>query len=173
MALLAELTGVRRYLEIGTFTGYSTLSVALAMPADGEVVACDVSEDYTAVARRYWAEAGVAGRIDLRIAPALETLDTLLAEGRSGSFDFAFIDADKENYAGAPRRPARGGQRAVGRRGRRSGQDRRRDRSDPRRQHGATRRLAGLPLPGADWRRPDPGPQTLTPQRRALRKPIV
>ncbi|MDH3475596.1 MAG: class I SAM-dependent methyltransferase [Rhodospirillales bacterium] len=99
MALLTELIGAQRYLEIGTFTGYSTLSVALAMPADGEVVACDLSEDYTAVARRYWAEAGVAGRIDLRLAPALETLDALLAEGRSGSFDFAFIDADKENYA--------------------------------------------------------------------------
>lgn len=100
MALLAELTGTKSYLEIGTFTGYSTLCVALALPADGAVVACDISEGFTAVARRYWAEAGLSGRIDLRLAPALETLDGLLAEGRAGSFDLAFIDADKENYGG-------------------------------------------------------------------------
>lgn len=98
MALLVELIGARRALEIGSFTGYSALCVALALPPDGRLVACDVSEEYTAIARRYWARAGVADRIDLRLAPALETLDALIAEGASGSFDFAFIDADKTNY---------------------------------------------------------------------------
>ncbi len=100
MALLTELIGAKRYLEVGTFTGYSTLAVALALPDDGQVVACDISEEFTAVARRYWAEAGVAGRIELRLAPALETLDGLLAEGQAGGFDLAFIDADKINYGG-------------------------------------------------------------------------
>ena len=98
MALLVELIGARRTLEIGTFTGYSALVVALALPPEGRVVACDVSAEYTAVARRYWAEAGVADKIELHLAPALETLDRLLAGGRAGSFDFAFIDADKTNY---------------------------------------------------------------------------
>ena len=110
MALLVELIGARRTLEIGTFTGYSALVVALALPPGGRVVACDVSEEYTAVARRYWAEAGVADKIELHLAPALETLDRLLAPGQAGgqaggqggsqagSFDFAFIDADKTNY---------------------------------------------------------------------------
>ncbi len=98
MALLVELIGARRTLEIGTFTGYSALAVALALPADGQVVACDVSEEFTDVARRYWAEAGVADKIELHLAPALETLDRLLAEDQAGSFDFAFIDADKANY---------------------------------------------------------------------------
>ncbi len=96
--LLVELLGARNALEIGTFTGYSSLAVMLAMPADGRMVCCDVSEEYTAVARRYWAEAGVADRVDLRIAPAVETLDALLAEGRGGTFDLAFIDADKSGY---------------------------------------------------------------------------
>ena len=100
MALLVELIGARRTLEIGTYTGYSTLSVALALPEDGEIVACDISEEFTKVARRAWAAAGVAGKIDLRLAPALDTLDALLAEGRAESFDFAFIDADKESYDG-------------------------------------------------------------------------
>lgn len=100
MALLAELTGARRVLEIGTYTGYSALVVALALPEDGRVVTCDVDEDYTRVARRYWAEAGVAGRVDLRLAPAIRTLDGLIAEGAREDFDFAFIDADKENYEG-------------------------------------------------------------------------
>jgi predicted O-methyltransferase YrrM len=98
MALLVRLIGARRCLEVGTFTGYSALAVALALPADGRVVCCDVSEEYTAVARRAWASAGVVGKIDLHLAPARVTLDKLRAEGRHGSFDFAFIDADKENY---------------------------------------------------------------------------
>ena len=100
MRLLVALTGARRCLEVGTFTGYSTLSVALALPDDGRIVACDISEAFTSVARRYWAEAKVADKIDLRIAPAMETLDALLADGQAGSFDFAFVDADKENYDG-------------------------------------------------------------------------
>ncbi len=98
MALLVELIGARRTLEVGTFTGYSALVVALALPADGRVVACDISEEFTAVARRYWAEAGVADKIDLRLGPAVETLDALIAEGLSGTFDFMFIDADKQGY---------------------------------------------------------------------------
>jgi len=98
MALLVELMGARRTLEVGVFTGYSSLAVALALPEDGRVLACDVSEEWTAIARRYWEEAGVAHKIDLRLAPALETLDGLLAAGEAGRFDFAFIDADKENY---------------------------------------------------------------------------
>lgn len=99
MALLVELIEAKRVLEIGTFTGYSTLVMALALPEAGRIIACDVSEEWTRVARRYWAEAGVAHKIDLRLAPAVETLDALLAEGRAGAFDFAFIDADKESYA--------------------------------------------------------------------------
>lgn len=95
---LVALTGARRALEIGVFTGYSSLAVALALPADGHITACDISEEYTSVARRYWAEAGVADQIDLRIAPAAETLEKLLQEGREGSYDFAFIDADKTGY---------------------------------------------------------------------------
>ncbi len=98
MALLVQLIGAKRTLDIGVFTGYSSLVVALALPSDGQVVACDVSEEYTAIARRYWQQAGVADRIDLRIAPALATLDQLLADGQAGEFDFAFIDADKTNY---------------------------------------------------------------------------
>ena len=98
MALLVELMGARTALEVGTFTGYSALAVALALPDDGRLVACDVSEEWTAMGRRYWEEAGVAHKIDLRLAPAMETLDGLLAEGRAGTFDFVFIDADKEGY---------------------------------------------------------------------------
>jgi predicted O-methyltransferase YrrM len=98
MALLARLTGARRCIEVGVFTGYSSLAVALALPDDGRIVACDVSDEWTAVARRYWAAAGVAHRIDLRVAPALETLRALLADGDAGSYDFVFLDADKENY---------------------------------------------------------------------------
>jgi len=98
MAFLVELIGARRCLEIGVFTGYSSTVTALALPPDGRLVACDISEEYTAVARRYWAEAGVADKIDLRLAPAEATLRELLQAGEQGSFDFAFIDADKENY---------------------------------------------------------------------------
>ena len=98
MALLVGLIGARRCIELGTFTGYSSLAVALALPADGEIVCCDVSEEWTSVARRYWSEAGVADRVDLRLGPALETLDDLIAGGASGTFDFAFIDASKREY---------------------------------------------------------------------------
>lgn len=98
MALLAKLVSARRCLEIGVFTGYSTLAVAAALPSDGKIVACDVSEEWTAIARRYWTKAGVADRIDLRLGRAVDTLDKLIAEGESGRFDFAFIDADKGNY---------------------------------------------------------------------------
>ena len=98
MALLVKLIGAKKTLEVGVFTGYSSLVVALALPADGKIVACDVSEEYTSVARRYWQDAGVADKIDLHIAPALETLDKLLTAGEAVTFDFAFIDADKGNY---------------------------------------------------------------------------
>jgi len=98
MALLVQLIGARRTIEVGTFTGYSALVVAQALPANGKVIACDVSEAFTAVARRYWAKAKVAKKIDLRLAPAKRTLDKLLAAGEAGRFDFAFIDADKGNY---------------------------------------------------------------------------
>jgi predicted O-methyltransferase YrrM len=100
MALLIQLMGARNTLEVGVFTGYSSLAVALALPADGHIVACDVSEEYTAIARRYWQEAGVDHMIDLHLQPALETLNKLLSDGRRGRFDFAFIDADKVNYEG-------------------------------------------------------------------------
>lgn len=99
MALLARLIGAKFYLEIGTFTGYSALSVAAALPADGRAICCDVSAEWTAVARRYWQEAGLAARIELRLAPAVETLDALLASGHAGVVDLAFIDADKTGYA--------------------------------------------------------------------------
>ena len=100
MGLLVQLINAKKTLEVGVFTGYSSLAAALAMPPDGKVVACDVSEEYTSVARRYWAEAGVADKISLRLAPAIETLDELLSQGQAGTFDFAFIDADKTNYDG-------------------------------------------------------------------------
>jgi predicted O-methyltransferase YrrM len=98
MALVVQLLGAKKTLDIGVFTGYSALCVALALPEEGKVIACDVSEEYTAIARRYWEQAGVSHKIDLRIAPALETLDQLLAAGQAETFDFAFIDADKTNY---------------------------------------------------------------------------
>lgn len=96
---LLKLMGARRGIEVGVFTGYSALCAALAMGEDGQLLACDVSEEYTAVAQRYWAEAGVAGRIDLQLAPALQTLDAELVAGRDGHYDYAFIDADKPCYA--------------------------------------------------------------------------
>ena len=100
MSLLVQLIAAKKTLEVGVFTGYSSLSIALALPADGQIIACDVSEEFTAIARRYWQEAGVADKIDLRLAPALQTLDELLAAGQAETFDFAFIDADKENSDG-------------------------------------------------------------------------
>ena len=98
MQLLVRLVGARRCIEVGVFTGYSSLAVALALPADGRIVACDVSEEWTAVARRYWKKAGVAERVDLRLAPAGDTLAAMLSAGEGGSYDFAFIDADKTAY---------------------------------------------------------------------------
>jgi predicted O-methyltransferase YrrM len=98
MRLLVELVGARRTLEVGVFTGYSSTVVALALPADGKLVACDTSEEWTAVARRYWREAGVESKVELHVRPALRTLEELLATGQAGSFDFAFIDADKTGY---------------------------------------------------------------------------
>jgi predicted O-methyltransferase YrrM len=98
LAMLAELTGVRRYLEVGTFTGYSSTAVALALPDDGHVVCCDVSEEWTAIARRAWAEAGVDHKVTLEIAPAVETLDRLIDDGEGATYDMAFIDADKKAY---------------------------------------------------------------------------
>jgi predicted O-methyltransferase YrrM len=99
LQMLVRLTGARRVLEVGTFTGYSSLAMALALPADGRLIACDVSAEWTAVARRHWQAAGVADRIELRLAPALETMATLLATGEAGRFDLAFLDADKANYS--------------------------------------------------------------------------
>ena len=99
MALRIHLMSARRTLEVGVFTGYSALAVALALPDHGRIIACDINEEWTAIARRYWREAGVESKIDLRLGPALKTLDDLIAKGQGGRFDFAFIDADKENYA--------------------------------------------------------------------------
>jgi predicted O-methyltransferase YrrM len=99
MALLVHLIGARRCIELGTYTGYSALAVALALPPDGSLVACDVSDEFTRIGRPFWREAGVESKIDLRLQPALKTLDELLAQpGGRGGFDFAFIDADKGNY---------------------------------------------------------------------------
>lgn len=98
MALLVGLIGARRALEIGTFTGYSALAVALALPDDGKLIACEISEEYTMIGKRYWQEAGLDTNIDLKIGLALDTLDGLIAEGQAETFDFAFIDADKVNY---------------------------------------------------------------------------
>ena len=98
LTLLARAIGARQAIEIGTFTGYSALAIAAALPADGKLVCCDLSKEWTDVARRYWAEAGLAQKIELRLAPALDTVRELLREPGSGAFDFAFIDADKTNY---------------------------------------------------------------------------
>ena len=100
LALLVKLIGAGRTIEVGTFTGYSALTVALALPDDGRLLACDVSDDYTRVGRPFWQQAGVAHKIELVLAPALQTLDARLATGAAGTFDFAFIDADKVNYDG-------------------------------------------------------------------------
>ena len=98
LAMLVRSMGARRAIEIGTFTGYSALAVASALAADGMLVCCDISEEWTSVARRYWQKAGVADRIELKLAPATETLTALIRDGGAGTFDFAFIDADKTNY---------------------------------------------------------------------------
>jgi len=98
LALLVRTIGARMAIEIGTFTGYSALAVAAALPAGGRLVCCDINEEWTAIARRYWIEAGVADRIELRLAPALKTLAALRSEHGAGAFDFAFIDADKSSY---------------------------------------------------------------------------
>lgn len=98
MQLLVQLLGAKKTIEVGVFTGYSALWVALGLPDDGLVIACDISEEYTSVGRRYWKQAGVDEKIDLRLGPALETLDELINSGEAGTFDFAFIDADKTNY---------------------------------------------------------------------------
>jgi len=100
LAMLVKLVGARRTIEIGVFTGYSALAVALALPLDGRILACDVSDEYTRIGRPYWERAGVAGKIELVLEPALHTLDARLATGEAGRYDFAFIDADKVNYDG-------------------------------------------------------------------------
>jgi predicted O-methyltransferase YrrM len=100
LQLLIKLMGARRTIEVAVFTGYSALAVALALPPEGTILACDVSDEFTSIARPYWQRAGVAGKIDLVLEPALHTLDARIAAGQSGQFDFAFIDADKSNYDG-------------------------------------------------------------------------
>lgn len=99
MGMLTGLVGASRAIEVGVFTGYSSLCVARALPDDGLLVACDINFEYTQVARRFWERAGVSGKIDLRIGPAVETLDAMVTDGESGTYDLAFIDADKGNYA--------------------------------------------------------------------------
>ncbi|ABC31054.1 predicted O-methyltransferase [Hahella chejuensis KCTC 2396] len=98
LTLLTKLTGSRKAIEVGTFTGYSAICIAEGLPKDGKLICCDVSEEWTSIARRYWCLAGLTDRIDLRLAPAMETLNKLLDEGHARTFDFAFIDADKTNY---------------------------------------------------------------------------
>lgn len=98
MALLAKLVGAKRCIEVGVFTGYSSLAVALSLPEDGRILACDVSEEWTAIARRFWHEAGVEHKIELKLQPAVRTLEQLLAAGEAGRYDFAFVDADKPAY---------------------------------------------------------------------------
>lgn len=98
MTLLVQLLSVGKAIEVGTFTGYSALAIAMGLPADGRLIACDISDEWTAIGKRYWRLAGLADKIDLRLAPAIETLDDLLNNAQAGEFDFAFIDADKQNY---------------------------------------------------------------------------
>lgn len=98
LSLLVVVTGVTRAIEIGTFTGYSAISIASALPADGKLICCDISDEWTSIAKRYWKEAGLESRIELRLAPALDTLNDLLAKDGEGSVDFVFIDADKTGY---------------------------------------------------------------------------
>lgn len=98
MALLIQLIGARKGIEIGVFTGYSATAVALAMPAEGKIIACDVSVEWTSIAKRYWQKAGIENKIELHLQPALKTVDELIAKGETNTFDYAFIDANKENY---------------------------------------------------------------------------
>ena len=98
MAFLVKLINAKKTIEIGVFTGYSSLVTAIALPEDGQIIACDVEEKYTKIARKFWEKAGVSHKIKLHLAPALETIDNLLAQGEEETFDFAFIDADKRNY---------------------------------------------------------------------------
>lgn len=98
MSLLIQLIGAKKTLEIGVFTGYSTMAVALALPDNGKIIACDNNQEFTDIARKYWQKAGIEAKIDLKIAPALETLQQLIDKGEAETFDFAFIDADKSNY---------------------------------------------------------------------------
>lgn len=98
ISLLVKMTGARKCLEVGVFTGYSSICIALALPPEGRLIASDVSVEWTAIARRYWEKAGVANKVDLRLGPGIDILDALLADGQAGTFDFAFIDADKGNY---------------------------------------------------------------------------
>jgi caffeoyl-CoA O-methyltransferase len=98
LSLLIKLTGARKCLEVGVFTGYSSTCIATALPPEGRLIASDVSAEWTTIARKYWEKAGVAHKIDLRLGPGIEILDALLADGQAGTFDFAFIDADKSNY---------------------------------------------------------------------------
>ena len=163
MRMLAGLVGARRAIEVGVFTGYSALCVALALPDDGELVACDVNEEWTAIARRYWSEAGVASKIRLHLAPALETLDALIGEGRGGEFDMAFIDADKTSYdlyyercleLLRPGGAGAGRQRALEREGRRRERPLRGHRGLARLQREARRRCTHRPVHAAGGRRP-------------------
>ena len=96
--VLLAMLNARKTLEIGVFTGYSSTATALALPPEGKVIACDLSDEYTQTARRYWEEAGIAGKIELRLGPAADTLRQLKQEGHASSFDFAFVDADKSGY---------------------------------------------------------------------------
>lgn len=98
MGFLVRAMGAKKCLEVGVFTGYSSTAVALALPEGGTIIACDVSEEFTNVAKRYWKKAGVEAKVELRLGPATDTLDAMIADGQSGTFDFAFIDADKPNY---------------------------------------------------------------------------
>ncbi len=181
IAWLARAIGARRAVEVGTFTGYSSLSIAEALPADGKLWCCDVSEQWTGIARRYWKEAGVESRIELTIAPALKTLDGLLAQGLTGQLDLAFIDANKDGYDAYYERCLKlvrpGGivlidnadrQRAVGRIGGQSRRQGRRYKGDPRAQCQAQGRPAGRSRPLRRGRRDDLRAETLGSRRGRL-----
>jgi predicted O-methyltransferase YrrM len=170
LALLVRMIGARRVLELGTFTGYSALAMALALPEGGRILACDVSEEWTAIARRHWKAAGVADRIELRLAPAAETLAALKRDGRGSTFDLAFVDADKASYPDyyeACHEPAAGRrgrlrQHALERRRRRRVGERRRHRRHPDAQPAHPRRSARRRLSVVDRRRSHGRPQTVT-----------